>query len=482
MAIQKFYGYAPDVDSTTPGVITDCEMMEPSLRGMRSAPKASNTELTAFATACHGSALITKLDGTKRLFAGTSTHLYEASGGAWTDRSASTYHATAEARWDFAQFGNTTLAVNGIDAAQQSTSGAFSVLTAMPKAELVTVAAGFVMVANVTDASYAYSDAWWCSALYDHTSWAPSIATQAAQGRLLDSPGEIKALKTLGENVVAFKERSMFVGQYVGPDVIWSWTQVPGDIGAFSQSSVVSDGRALYFWGGDDFYRFDGTRPAPIGADVKTWFSDNAARAYWYAMLGDYDRSRSLVRWYFAPNGDSTPTACIVFNTITGRWGRADRSIEAVVDYISAAITYDSPGILAGVTYNSTSWPQSYDSPFWLSATESPAVVNTSHTLQTLTGISDTSSLTTGDFGDDDRYSLLRFVRPRYARSPTTASMTNYHKSDAGGSLTTDETTSANDGRFDVLQSARWHRAKFDWTGDVEVIGFTAEMTPEGEA
>jgi len=32
----------------------------------------------------------------------------------------------------------------------------------------------------------------------------------------------------------------MYVGQYVGPDVIWAWQQVPGDVGAFSQGSVAS--------------------------------------------------------------------------------------------------------------------------------------------------------------------------------------------------------------------------------------------------
>jgi len=76
MAIQKFLGYAPDIDPTTPGVITACDMLEPTVRGMRGAPAAVATEYSALAAECRGSALIKKLDGTKRLFAGTQTKIY----------------------------------------------------------------------------------------------------------------------------------------------------------------------------------------------------------------------------------------------------------------------------------------------------------------------------------------------------------------------------------------------------------------------
>ena len=481
MAIVKYLGFAPDMDATTPGVVTDCDLMEPSLRGMKGAPGLSDTEFTALAGACKGSALVKKLDGTSRLFAATQTKLYEGSSGSWTDRSGSTYVGSSDARWTFAQWGDVTLAQNGVDAAQQSSSAAFATLTAMPPAHLMCTVAGFVMLANVTHVSYAFSDAWWCSALYDYTDWTPSIATQCAQGRLYDDPGAIRALKPIGENVAAFKERSIYLGQYVGPDVIWSWTRVPGDIGAYSNEAVVSDGLALYFWGGDDFYRFDGTRPQPIGAAVKSWFASNSDRAYWSTMQGSYDKRNSLIRWYYVPNGSSTLTACIVLNTRTGQWGRANRAIESTVIYVASALTYDSPGILTGVTYDSTNFPQSYDSAFWLASSESPAVFNTSHLLQTLTGVSSSSSLTTGDFGDDDRYSLLRRVRPRYTQAPTTASATNYYKADAGDAVTAGDTVSADDGKFDVLQSARWHRVKFNWTGDVETTGYTVDLVAEGE-
>lgn len=478
MAIQKFLGWAPDGDPTTPGIVTDCEMLEPSIRGMKAAPSAAVTDLPALSAACTGAALVRKLDGTRRLIAGTATGLFEAGSGSWADVSAATYTGST---WEFAQFGDVTIAVNGADDPQTSSSGTFAAATAIPSASLIAVSSGFVMVANVADASYAHPDGWWCSALYDYTDWTPAIATQSARGRLLDTPGAITALKPLGDVLVAFKERSMYVGQYVGPDVIWAWSAVPGDVGSASSRGVVSDGTALYFWGGDDFYRFDGSRPQPIGEAVKRWFAENSDPQYLYLMAGSYDRAQGVIRWHFVPASGTTPTKCIVLNPKTGQWGRADRSIEALVDYVSGGFTYDSGPWVSPLTYDTIGTLPSYDSPFWLARSEFPAIFDTTHTLRSLSGVAGSSSLTTGDIGDDDTYSLLRRVRPRYSTSPASASLTAYYKQGAGDDLTTGDTVSADDGKFDVLQSARWHRVKFAWTGAVEVSGMTADLQAEGE-
>jgi hypothetical protein len=213
---------------------------------------------------------------------------------------------------------------------------------------------------------------------------------------------------------------------------------------------------------------------------VRGWFAAEASQAYVYTMLGQYDRSKSLVRWYFAPNGSDTLTRCVVFNTRTGAWGRADREVEAIVQYVSSAVTYDASGALAAATYDSTSFPQSYNSPLWTASTEIPAVFNASHALQTLSGVAGASSLTTGEIGDDDQYLVFRKVRLRYSDAPTTATMTHSYAANPGGAYTAGSTTSMDDGKFDVLSAARWHRLRWDFTGDVEVSGYTVDVVPQG--
>jgi hypothetical protein len=83
--LTRITGWMPDADPFAPGVIADCSMMEPSVRGMKAASSAADTPLAALAAECRGAALVTRLDGTKRLLAGTRTRIYEAATTVWTD-------------------------------------------------------------------------------------------------------------------------------------------------------------------------------------------------------------------------------------------------------------------------------------------------------------------------------------------------------------------------------------------------------------
>ena len=101
------------------------------------------------------SVVATKLDGTRRLFAGSQTELYELSGTSWTTRSSATYTGSSESRWSFCQFGDTTIASNLTDAMQSSASGAFAAIAGAPKAKIVVSASNnFVVAFNTNDATY----------------------------------------------------------------------------------------------------------------------------------------------------------------------------------------------------------------------------------------------------------------------------------------------------------------------------------------
>ena len=118
-----------------------------------------------------------------------------------------------------------------------------------------------------------------------------------------------------------------------------------------------------------------------------------------------------------------------------------------------------------------------YDLAFLGSSQKSPAVFDTSHILQKLTGSAGATSITTGDFGDDAVSQTIRRIRPRFISTPTTARMTNYYKMNSGDSLTADMGTDISSGVFDVVRDARWHRFQFSFTGDWEMSGFY----PDGE-
>jgi hypothetical protein len=475
----QFTGFAPDLDPTAPGVITDCTNLVPTLRGYVGAPSGVNVGMDALAAAALTGAVMTQLDGANRTFVGCATKLYEKSSATWADVSRATaYNASTSYPWRFAQFGNVSLAVNKGDVIQSSSSGAFADLTA-PKAAVMCVASNFVMIANTNEATYGDSvDRWWCSEYLVHTGWTPAISTQCTTGRLIATPGAITGMRTLGNDVVAFKDRSMYLGRYVGAPGVWDFALIPGEVGCSSQEAIADIGVALVFIGFEDIYLFDGSSPKSVGTPLREWFFADLDPAYRYRIRSSHDRQNSLVYFYYPRTGNGGGlNGCIVYNYKADRWGVAHRSIEATVEYVTGGYTWNTLPITTWDSWPAVQW----DSQFWTASTKYVAYIGTDHKVYSLTGASSSATMTTGDYGMEDNYSLLSRVTLRYLNAPTSATMTNYYQEQHGGAWTEDVTTTESSGRFDVLRSSVWHRVKFTFTGDFEISGAAAATTePDG--
>lgn len=483
--MDKLLGFSPDVEPTNPGVMTEVVNMVPDEKGMKGAPTpVTPANVPVLAAECIGAAVTTKLDDTRRIFAGTTTKLYELVLGAWVDRSATTYAGGAETRWCYTQFGDSTLAANLADTIQRSPgSGAFAAISGAPKARIIFSVQGFVMALHTNDSGFGDNpDRWWCSAVFNDTDWTPSITTQATTGRLVSTQGRFTAGGKLGDYAVAYKERAIYLGQYVGPPVVWDWQEIPGgEAGCVGQEAWCDIGGAHFIVGMDNFWIFDGSRPNKIGNGVvRDWFYAQSSPQHRYRTRCAYDKQNNLV-WVFYPSLSSTqPDKALVYHTVTQQWGAVDLASEAVVNYVGEGLAIDDLPSIAPTMDGLTEY--SFDSQFWLVGGRSLAIFNNSHQLQTVTGDSVTSGYTSGDYGDDDAYSLLTKVRVRFApgEKPTSATMTSRIKDDAGDVLTPATVSTWSDGKFDVLDSARWHRVTFSFTGRVTAVGHELTLIPEG--
>jgi hypothetical protein len=471
----KFEGYAPDADPTMPGVLTDCNALLPSLKGFRAAPSAQSAGIDTLSAPCLGAAALQKLDESTRVIAGTSTKLYEISGTTWTDRSTTAgYSLGADQRWRFAQFGDVALAAAKTENLQASTTAAFSLAgAAAPKASIVETVGQFVMLADTNETTYGDSpDRWWCSAIADYTDWVPAISTQCATGRLTSVPGKIRAMRRFGDQVIAYKQRGMFRGVYVGAPLVWEFAEIPGNVGAMTQEAIVNVGTPEdprhIFMGFEDFYTFDGSRPIPIGTNrVKENVFGDLNRDYSENCIALHDSANSLV-FFFYPVADSTsPDKCVVYNYRTGKWGRDDRQIQAALEYIQPSITYAGLGSAYG-TYGAL--PNvSYASSLFIAGSPIPAVFSTTNVLQTLNAAPTTWGYTTGDIGDDMLEVFVSRVKPRFITNPSSGTQINYYRQSLGDSLSSDASATLNDSRFDCLREARWHRFAHSFIGAGEV-------------
>lgn len=474
-------GFAPDAEKTTPGLLVSCENMVPYLNGMEGAPSPSTPASTpALAAECRGAAVVSKLDNTRRIIAGTTTKLYELTGGAWVDRSrVGNYSGGVDTRWSITQFGDATLCANRAEAIQRSTGAAFADIATAPKAEVVFTVGAFVMALNVNDGSEK-PDGWHCCAAYDDTSWTPSTATQATSGRLVATAGPLTAGMRLGEYAIAYKRNSIYLGQYIGAPIVWDWIQAPGgNAGCVGKEAICDVGGAHFFVGEDNLWIFDGTRPVPVAEGVvKQWFNDTCSPEYRHRTICTYDRNRGLVWVFFPSNGAEKPDSAIVYHVQGQKWGVADRSIEAALNYVQPGATIDGLTAYSATIDGLSSY--SFDSQFWLSGGRSIAIFDTSHQLQSLTGVSVSSSMTTGEVGDDYAVTSLRGIRLRYAVAPTTADAEVSAQQNSGTDFTSTGTGSVLDGKFDVRQTARWHKATFSFTGPVRVTHMDADVVPAG--
>lgn len=488
--MSKFIGYAPDADPTIPGVITNCQAVVPSYIGMRGAPSASNAGLATLADTCRGTSIMKLLDDTTNIYAGTATNLYKATSPTWTSftrLAGGSYAVPATGRWRFAQYGNVTLAVNKGDRLQFVTVGAnFALVTKgavdAPRASIIEVVGQFVFLIDYNDGTDVTDGVFW-SAFGDYTDWATAVATQCGKARLISTPGAMRAGKKFGEQIVIYKDRALYVGTYTGKPAIWTFNEIPGVTGALSQESVVSVGTVEdprhIFMGKDDFYSFDGARPVPIGTGIlKQTVFNNLNHSYSYICQAVYDEINSIVYFYYPSTNSTVCDMCVVYHTRTKQWGRDDRSIEAALQYAQPGITYDGLGS-AYTTYDSIG-SVTYDSIVKVSGIIYPAVFDSLHNLMSLTAPSVTSFITSGDFGDEQTFSLLTRVRPKFLTKPNTATMTNYYRNNLGDALTDGATSNYSNGKFDLLRSSRWHRVKFTINDNFEITEFTPYLVQEG--
>lgn len=471
-------GFSPDADISTPGIMLDVVNTYPSEVGYKPVRSFVASSMAVLSGACLGAASIRLLNDTTVSYAATATKIYKATSTTWTDVSAATY--TAADSWRFSVLGNYVYASSKSNTLQYSTGANFADTPTAPKARLIKANAGFLMLADTDSATYGdQSDRWWCSAFNDGQSWTPSATTQATTGRLVDAPGPIRALETLADGFVAYKDQALFVARYVGSPSVWQWNMVSNDIGCISPDGVVNTGTMHLFVGANDFYAFDGVRPTPIGMGIRNWFFARLDNGWKTKIKTLHDRVNGLVYWFY-PSTDSGGALnnAVIYNYRRGKWGHVAQPIEVAVEFISAGITIDGLGALYATIDSIPAIP--FDSPYWSATSVTPSVFNTSHQIGSMSGAAMNSGFTMTDVGDDVAYSMLSGVKLRFVRSPTTATASCSFKSNSGDAYTAGDTVSMTDGAFMFHRSARWHRVSFSFTGDCETTGFGHELIPDG--
>ena len=307
-------------------------------------PLPGLSELGAALTArCQGAFGAIALNGDVYGFAGDATKLYKYNDttAVWDDVTrpvGGAYATDSTGRWEFSLFGNTVIAVNGVDAPQSFVLGTSTLFAALagspPVAEITATVKDFAVLGAI---STQYNRVKW-SAINDSTDWTIAAATQSDQQ---DIPvgGKITAIVGTETGGVIFQERAIWQMTYVGPPVIFQLDMVSENLGTQAPGSVAGNGEVVFFLGPKGFMMLAGGQLNPIGADkVDRWFFTNfdfANRRRVTATI-DYVNNLYVVGW--PDTGDSgTPGNILFYHWPSGRWSRAEVTHDLIYSGVVGA-------------------------------------------------------------------------------------------------------------------------------------------------
>ena len=175
---------------------------------------------------------------------------------------------------------DTVLGTNGVDAPFQLTGGAgaaaMTVPTGLTIAKYISVFSNYTFLANVTVSGTAHKSRLYWSAIDSISSWGASDFRDVSK----NDGQEITGIKVLGEALVVFKTRSIWLCFFTGDsDIPFIFRRSRSPVGCVSGQSIQEAKNGLIFRSDDGYYFFDGNNSFKTSDRVTTTLGTfNASR------------------------------------------------------------------------------------------------------------------------------------------------------------------------------------------------------------
>jgi hypothetical protein len=487
-------GYAPDLDPATPGVFSYCKGVEPTRRGWKVQRRQLATHATsgaAFATNSYIlDGLVSELvDGTEVAHfavydaAADKVKLYAITGSnSLGDKSRAAFYTkpngTTTNNVSFCQYGNLTLATNLTDVVQvrdASGSGVFadSAATAIPKAKLCVTwgppTSPRVILFHYNDGTN-YPDGWWTSHQGGPAAaWTVDPATGAMSGRLI-GVGPIRCAIAYGDNVVAFGDRQMWFGQFIGPPFVIGWSKVANDIGCCGPYAAKVINGVLYWVGLQGLFAWTGQgEPQRIEIPIQRTIAMQV-----FAVGEPASRNIQLT-------GDAT-TRRLFVAIKTGPL----TSSAVIAAFYSISLDSLRVGLPTGTRDSTVVLSQIYDRLRAAYITVGAEVTLTQESGPYAAVVGEAIGFGLPFIGADKGESKIQTLIPRFVTAPISYRMTGYFGPTFSEATSTAPPVDvvATPWRADILKAANWHAPRFyfviDASHDMEVIDVVAETVEAG--
>lgn len=259
---------------------------------------------SALPAPCRGAFYALKSDGSVITFAGTSTKLYKQSNidFTWGDVSlgASTYSTlSANANWDFRQFGNLVFATQANTVLQVfdlSSSSAFANCAGSPpQAAYISVVGRFLVLSGLL--SNPYRIQW--SGLNATTTWTSGVNSSDFQ----DFPdGGIVRGVAGGESGIVFQDQSIRRMSYIpGSPLIFQIDRIAEAKGLYAPYSIIRAGEKIFFYASQGLHKIEpGGVPVQIGREkVDRTFLADLDKGNLQLFMGAADPKSTRIYWAY---------------------------------------------------------------------------------------------------------------------------------------------------------------------------------------
>lgn len=313
------------------------------------------------------------------VYAGDSSALYRLVGLSFTaaTRTAGGAYATDVAEgWEFVQWGQTVIGVNGQDGdkPQEISLGAanfVNLVGGIPAAHIAVIN-NFVVIGNISDSATNVQRVRWSGINNSHI-W--SLSSQASTlADFQDLPGDggwIQKITSGEQGGLIFMEREIHSMVFVGAPLIFQFTKLVSGIGAYAANSVVVFENQVYFLANDGFKSFNGSTITDIGqGKVDRFFLDDLDVQYLGSVRGLLVQDKKIVMWCYPGTGHagSKCNKIIIYSYAFNKWAlvQIPDAFSANIEIISITATpgYTLEGLDA-VSTNLDALPFSLDSRAW---------------------------------------------------------------------------------------------------------------------
>ena len=328
------------------------------------------------------------------------------------------------------------------------------------------------------------------SAINDSSDWTPSGDTQSGYQDIVGSHGSVMAIVGGESYAVIFMERAIYRMDYVGTPLIFQFSKVADNIGAFIPKSIVSFGSDIFFLAQDGFYKLSGGDTlAPIGNGKVDDYFFNDLSSDLDGVSSAIDPNNSVAVWSYRGSGaDGTNdinNKLLIYNYSVDKWATGSGlSIQFISSGSQEAFdTLEKLDVLG----NLDALPKTLDSYYYSSGVYGLAGFNSEKKFGKFLGGSLPATIDTTEFqGAKNSRSAITNVRPivdAKTSSSVTVTVTPITRNTQIESIAVGSPVSIqSNGDCPMRSSSRYHRLRVKTTGNfLTMSGVDVTAKPTGK-